>query len=205
MKLRTLTVFRHMLPVKGGGYRMANAFVERLETTIVRLESDCGVIGWGETCPVGPTYAPSHAAGAQAALQALAPGLMGTFIDQPVLVQRRMDSLLNGHNYAKAAIDIAVHDLLGKKTGRSVADLLGGAIRDRIPSYYASAVGSPDEIAEIAEEKAREGYPRMQVKISGRPVEIDIEVVTKVWERIGGRMQLAIDEPRADYSRCRDA
>ena len=181
MKLRTLTVFRHMLPVKGGGYRMANAFVERLETTIVRLESDCGVIGWGETCPVGPTYAPSHAAGAQAALQALAPGLMGTFIDQPVLVQRRMDSLLNGHNYAKAAIDIAVHDLLGKKTGRSVADLLGGAIRDRIPSYYASAVGSPDEIAEIAEEKAREGYPRMQVKISGRPVEIDIEVVTKVW------------------------
>ena len=196
MKLRTLTVFRHMLPVKGGGYRMANAFVERLETTIVRLESDCGVIGWGETCPVGPTYAPSHAAGAQAALQALAPGLMGTFIDQPVLVQRRMDSLLNGHNYAKAAIDIAVHDLLGKKTGRSVADLLGGAIRDRIPSYYASAVGSPDEIAEIAEEKAREGYPRMQVKISGRPVEIDIEVVTKVWERIGGRMQLAIDGNR---------
>jgi L-alanine-DL-glutamate epimerase-like enolase superfamily enzyme len=77
-----------------------------------------------------------------------------------------------------------------------VADLLGGAIRDRIPSYYASAVGSPDEIAEIAEEKAREGYPRMQVKISGRPVEIDIEVVTKVWERIGGRMQLAIDGNR---------
>ena len=131
MKLRTLTVFRHMLPVKGGGYRMANAFVERLETTIVRLESDCGVIGWGETCPVGPTYAPSHAAGAQAALQALAPGLMGTAIDQPVLVQRRMDSLLNGHNYAKAAIDIAVHDLLGKKTGRSV-EIYWGALLETV-------------------------------------------------------------------------
>lgn len=196
MKLRTCTVFRHMLPVKGGGYRMANAYVERLESTIVRLESDCGVVGWGETCPVGPTYAPSHAAGAQAALKTLAPGLIGAAVDQPLLLQRQMDSLLNGHNYAKAAIDIAVYDMLGKKTGRSIAHLLGGAVRDRIPSYYASAVGSPDEIAKIAQEKAREGYPRMQVKISGRPVEIDIEVVTKVWERIGGRMQLAIDGNR---------
>jgi L-alanine-DL-glutamate epimerase-like enolase superfamily enzyme len=58
---------------------------------------------------------------------------MGTFIDQPVLVQRRMDSLLNGHNYAKAAIDIAVHDLLGKKTGRSVADLLGVPLETVFP------------------------------------------------------------------------
>lgn len=201
MKLRRLTIFRHILPVKGGGYRMANAYVEHLESTIVRLESDCGVVGWGETCPVGSTYAPSHAAGAQAALQALAPGLMGTSIDQPVLVQRHMDSLLNGHSYAKAAIDIAVHDMLGKKCGKSIANLLGGAVRNRIPSYYASAVGSPDDIAMIAEEKAREGYPRMQIKISGRPVEIDIEVVTKVWERVGERMRLAVDGNRGMTTR----
>jgi len=196
MKLSKLTLFRHSLPVKGGGYRMANAFVESLETTIVRLESTCGWVGWGETCPVGPTYAPAHAAGAQAALITMAPGLMGTALDEPLLLQRHMDSLLNGHHYAKAAIDMAAYDMVGKKLNCPAGHLLGGAMADRIPSYYASPVGSPDDTARIAEEKAGEGYPRMQVKISGRPVEIDIECVTKVWERIGSRMRLAVDGNR---------
>ena len=66
MKIRSITVFQHDLPVKGGAYRMANASVTHLDSTIVRLESDCGTVGWGETCPVGPPYAPSHAAGARA-------------------------------------------------------------------------------------------------------------------------------------------
>ena len=52
-----------MAPIK-----MANANVDCLDTTLVKLVSDCGLVGWGETCPVGPTYAPSHGAGARAAL-----------------------------------------------------------------------------------------------------------------------------------------
>ena len=103
---------------------MANASVTHLDSTIVRVESDCGTVGWGETCPVGPTYAPSHAEGARAALTEMAPHLIGTDLDKPVLLNRKMDSLLNGHRYAKAAIDIAAYDAIGKKTGRSVADLL---------------------------------------------------------------------------------
>ena len=196
MKIQRITVFQHDLPVKGGAYRMANASVTHLDSTIVRVESDCGTVGWGETCPVGPTYAPSHAEGARAALTEMAPHLIGTDLDKPVLLNRKMDSLLNGHRYAKAAIDIAAYDAIGKKTGRSVADLLGGAVTNRVPSYYATGVGEPDEIARIARDKADEGYPRLQIKISGRPVEIDIEVVRKVWEAVGNRVRLAVDGNR---------
>lgn len=57
-------------------------------------------------------------------------------------------------------------------------------------------MGEPDEIARIAAERADEGYPRMQVKIGGRPVEIDIETIRKVWERVGTRMRLAVDGNR---------
>ena len=103
MKIQRITLFQHDLPVKGGAYRMANASVTRLDSTIVRLESDCGTVGWGETCPVGPTYAPSHAEGARAALTEMAPHLIGTDLDKPVLLNRKMDSLLNGHRYAKYA------------------------------------------------------------------------------------------------------
>jgi len=212
MKIRHITVFQHDLPVKGGGYRMASSNVTQLDSTIVRIESDCGTVGWGETCPAGPTYAPSHAEGARAALCNMAPGLIGEALDQPLLLHRKMNSLLNGHSYAKAAIDIAAFDAMGKKSGRSIADLLGGATTDRVPSYYATAVGEPDEIARISAEKVCEGYPRLQIKISGRPVEIDIEVVQKVWEAVGNRVRLAVDGNRGMTTRdairlsqtCRD-
>ncbi|ODM44873.1 mandelate racemase/muconate lactonizing enzyme family protein [Cereibacter johrii] len=196
MKITELHIYAHPLPVRDGPYRMASTEVWSLDTTLVKLVTDSGLIGWGETCPVGPVYQPQHAAGARAALAEMAPGLIGADPLQPLRLHRRMDGLLNGHRYAKAAIDIAAHDLMGKAWGVRVADLLGGAVTDRVPSYYASGVGEPDEIARIAAERAAEGYPRMQVKIGGRPVEIDIEVIRKVWERVGSRMRLAVDGNR---------
>ncbi|MGC9448233.1 mandelate racemase/muconate lactonizing enzyme family protein [Cereibacter johrii] len=196
MKITELHIYAHPLPVRDGPYRMASTEVWSLDTTLVKLVTDSGLTGWGETCPVGPVYQPQHAAGARAALAEMAPGLIGADPLQPLRLHRRMDGLLNGHRYAKAAIDIAAHDLMGKAWGVRVADLLGGAVTDRVPSYYASGVGEPDEIARIAAERAAEGYPRMQVKIGGRPVEIDIEVIRKVWERVGSRMRLAVDGNR---------
>lgn len=196
MKIAELHVYAHELPVKNGPYRMANALVHALDTTLVKIITDTGIVGWGETCPVGPTYCASHALGARAALEEMGQGLIGAPL-YPVALRRRMESLLNGHRYAKAAIDIAAHDVLGKATGLRVAELLGGAVTESVPSYYASGVGEPDEIARIAAEKMAEGYPRMQVKIGGRPVEVDIEVLRKVWEVIrGSGMRLAADGNR---------
>ena len=189
-------LYSHELPVVDGPYTMANAQVWSLTTTLVKLVSDTGLIGWGETCPVGPTYAEAHAGGALAALTEMAPGLVGPEA-LPLAARRRMDALLHGHAYAKAAVDIAVHDLLGRALGVSVADLLGGAAVDRVPSYYATGVGEPDEIALITKEKQSEGYPRLQIKVGGRPVEIDIETIRKVWQAIGGTgMRLAVDGNR---------
>ena len=197
MKITELHLYAHQLPVKNGPYKMANAEVWSLDSTLVQIVTDTGLVGWGETCPVGPTYQPQHAGGARAALIEMAQGLIGANPLHPLLLRRRMDGLLNGHRYAKAAIDIAAYDLLGKATGLRVADLLGGAVTERVPSYYASGVGAPDEIARIAAEKMAEGYPRMQVKIGGRPVEVDIEALRKVWEVIkGSGMRLAADGNR---------
>ena len=195
MKIREIHIYQHQLPVKNGPYTMANAQVWSLDTTLVKVVSDNGLVGWGETCPVGPTYAESYANGAQAALQEMAVGLIGTEL-QPLLLHRNMNKLLNGHNYAKAAMDIAAYDLLGKATGMRVADLLGGVMTERVPSYYATGVGTPDEIAHLAAEKLAEGYPRIQIKVGGRPVEIDIEVLHKVWETVGNKMRLAVDGNR---------
>ena len=148
-RIAEVHIYKHALPVKNPPYTMANAEVWDLETTLVRLVSEDGTEGWGETCPVGPTYAEAHAGGAQAALMEMGPGLIGCDA-WPGILHRRMDQLLNGHNYAKAAVDIAAHDLLGKKLGVSVAELLGGPVADRIPSYYATGIGAPNDIARLA-------------------------------------------------------
>ncbi len=196
MKIAEIHIYSHELPVKNGPYTMANAEVWALDTTLVKLVAENGLVGWGETCPVGPTYAEAHAAGARAALATMATGMIGAEV-LPVPLHRRMDVVLNGHNYAKAAVDIAAHDLLGKALGVSVADLLGGAVSRRLPSYYATGVGAPDDIARLAGEKLAEGYPRLQIKVGGRPVELDIETIRKVWEVIrGSGMRLAVDGNR---------
>lgn len=195
-RIAEVHLFQYDLPVKNGPYRIASGNVHSLTTTLVKLVADDGTVGWGETCPVGPTYAEAHSGGALAALSALVPGLLGMPV-MPVPLHRRMDSLLCGHAYAKAAIDIAVHDLWGRHLGVSVSDLLGGAVTDRVPSYYSIGVAEPDEAAHIAAEKALEGYPRLQVKLGGRAVDADIEALRKVWEAIRGTgMRLAADGNR---------
>ena len=196
MRIAKIHLYTHDLPVKGQPYKMSGVEVRLLKTTLVKIVADNGLAGWGETCPVGPTYAEAHAGGALAALTEMAPGMIGAEI-MPLTVRRRMNALLYGHNYAKAAIDIAIYDLLGKSTGLSVAELLGGAVIDRLPSYYATGVGTPEETARIAAEKKAEGYPRLQIKLGGRPVEIDIETIRKVWEAISGSgMRFAVDGNR---------
>ena len=145
---------------------------------------------------MGPTYAPSYAGGALAALSQMAPDLIGQEISGTRQFRRILDSLLNGHNYAKAALDIALHDLIGKSTQQRVADMLGGIITENVPSYYATAVGAPDEIARIAADKKAEGFPRLQIKLGGRIIERDIETIHKVWEVVGNDMRLAVDANR---------
>ncbi|MCH1866227.1 mandelate racemase/muconate lactonizing enzyme family protein [Nocardioides sp. CFH 31398] len=213
MRIEEIAVFSHPLPVVGGTYRIASGEVDALDSTLVRLTADDGSVGWGETCPVGPTYQPHHALGARAALAELGPALLGADPTHLRGLHRTMDGALAGHRYAKAAVDVAAHDLVARARGVRVADLLGGPLVDSVPSYYATGVGEPDEVAEVAAAKVAAGYRRVQVKIGGRPVEVDVEVVRRVWGRLAGTgARLVVDGNRslttADVVRlsqqCRD-
>jgi L-alanine-DL-glutamate epimerase-like enolase superfamily enzyme len=196
MRIKELHIYQKDLPVVGGPYTMSRVTLDRVDTTIIKLVSETGIIGWGEVAPLGPVYQPQHARGARAAIAELAPNLIGQSALTPLLLRRHMDALLNGHNYAKAAIDIAVMDMMGKHFDRRVCDLLGGAESERLPAYYAVGIGDPDETCRRAADKVAEGYRRIQIKAGGRDVAIDIAVVRKVWEQIGGKAQLVVDTNR---------
>lgn len=196
MRIKSVKIYQHDLPVKGGQYRLARTEVSCLDSTIVEIVTDTGLRGFGETCPIGPVYQPQHALGARAALQEMGPALLGQNPLQIDQVRHVMDQSLNGVNYAKAAVDIALWDLAGKAYGARVCDLLGGACREHIPSYYAIDVIPPDEARRIAAEKKQEGYLRIQLKVGGRSLEEDIAAIQLVAEVLLPEVRLAVDANR---------
>jgi len=196
MRIETINVYKTLLPVKGGVYRMASDDVQSLDSTLVEIIADEGLTGWGETCPIGPIYQPQHALGARAAIAEIAPGLIGQEVASIRWLAKRMDERLNGHGYAKAAFDIALLDLLGQRLGVPVSTLLGGALTDRVETYYSLTVGEPNETARIAADKVKAGYPRLQIKIGGRSLEQDVATVHKVWEAVGFKARIAVDGNR---------
>jgi len=212
MRIKEIHVYQHELPVAGGCYRTASTSVSKLDATIVELLTETGLTGFGECCPLGPVYQPQHALGARAALEEIGPQLLGAEALRITRVHDVMESALNGSCYAKAAVDIALWDIAGKAYGARVCDLLGGAVRESVPSYYAIGLLPVDEAAAIAAEKRREGYPRLQLKVGGRDLEEDIAAIHKVYEVLGKGMRMAVDANRGWTTRdaihvsmqCRD-
>lgn len=137
------------------------------DSTIVRIETDNGLVGWGEQCVFSPGYLVAHGEGARAALTLLAPALIGMDPTQIEIVYQKMETTLSGHYYAKAAIDIACWDLLGKIAGMSVSNLLGGTYRTSIPLYAPISMASPGEMKDDCERWVSQGYTRFQMKVGG--------------------------------------
>jgi len=196
MRISEIHIYQKDLPVVDGPYTMSTMTLDSLDATIIKLVSDTGLIGWGEVVPLGPLYQPQHALGARAAIAEIAPALIGSDCLSPLLLRRRMDELLNGHLYAKAGLEIAQMDLMAKHYGVKVCDLLGGAAVERVPAYYATGIGSPDNIARLSKDKVEQGYKRIQIKAGGRDVSLDIAVIRKVWETVGKQAQIVVDPNR---------
>ncbi len=147
---------------------------QHLDSTIVMVETEDGLSGIGESCPVGAIYLPAYSAGLRAALAEIAPALIGVDATQINRVNRVMDQTLFGHGYAKAAIDIACWDLLGQHCGQPVSALLGGRFQSRIPLYAVIPSGEAEAMVATLQQKQAEGYTRFQVKLGEDPL-VDVQ------------------------------
>ncbi len=168
MKITAIRAYQVDLPLKEGRYSWSNGnFVEVFDSTVVAIETDEGITGYAECCPLGSAYLPSYARGVRAGLEEIAPKLIGLDPTNLGLVNRTMDAALNGHPYVKAPLDIACWDLLGKASGLPLVTLLGGSAQDEVRLYRAISQEDPDQMAKkIAGYKA-EGYTKFQLKVGG--------------------------------------
>ncbi|HET9064396.1 MAG TPA: cis-3-hydroxy-L-proline dehydratase [Gemmatimonadales bacterium] len=175
MKITAIRAYQVDLPLHEGSYKWSGGnAVSVFDSTVVAVETDSGLTGWGEICPLGPAYLPAYAAGARAGIRELAPHLIGadpTALDE---INRRMDGAMRGHPYVKSALDIACWDILGQVAGLPVATLLGGHVGEDFVLYRAISQESPDAMAAKIAGYRAEGYRRFQLKVGGDP-DTDIE------------------------------
>ena len=180
MKITGITVFQVDLPLEypywlsGGRLKF-----ECLDATVIKIETDEGLIGWGEGTPWGHTYVPAHGPGVRAGIETMAPFVLGLDPRKVLDVERAMDAVLPGHLYAKSPIDMACWDIAGQAAGMPIADLMGGG--SRTPRPIASSVGAKtvEETREVIERYRSRGYIAHSVKIGG-DVARDIERVRDV-------------------------
>ncbi|MDB4702977.1 mandelate racemase/muconate lactonizing enzyme family protein [bacterium] len=180
MKISKISVFQVDLPLHEGTYNWAGGkSVKVFDSTVVCVETDEGITGHGEVCPLGPVYLPAYAEGARAGIQVLAPALLGQDPTQLAKLNRHMDATLKGHPYVKSAIDMACWDILGQATGQPVSNLLGGRYGDDFLLYRAISQEAPEAMAGKVAGYRAEGYRKFQLKVGGDP-ETDIERIRAV-------------------------
>src|SRR5438552_12140551 len=180
MRIRRIAAWQVDLRLQEGSYKWSGGkSVTVFDSTLVAVETDTGVTGYGEVCPLGPAYLPAYAAGVRTGLAELAPKLLGEDPTQLARLNRTMDAALKGHPYVKSAVDVACWDILGKGAGLPVCVLLGGRYGDDFHLYRAISQEAPDQMAAKVAAYRAEGYHRFQLKVGGDP-DVDIERIRAV-------------------------
>jgi cis-L-3-hydroxyproline dehydratase len=193
MKITRIFAHRVELPLHEGSYKWSGSkSVTVFDSTIIGVETNTGLIGYGEVCPLGPFYLPAYAEGVRAGLRKLGPHLIGEDPRQLLKLNRSMDAALKGHPYVKSGIDIACWDILGQTTGLPVCELLGGRYGEDVLLYRAISQESPDEMAGKVAGYRAQGYRRFQLKVGGDP-DVDIARIHAVAAKLQPGDRLVAD------------
>jgi len=199
LKIRGGDVFLVALPIRrphhwvGHSARLGEGYV------VLRLALESGIVGWGEAQVIGTwggdhgtRYGETPVMTATALKDILLPAIAGQNVTEIEQLHLRMNRVLRGYPYAKAAIDVALHDAIGKIYGVPVYQLLGGKVREGTALAHSIGLMDADTAAREAAEVIAEGITTIKVKI-GIEVERDIAVVAAVRQAIGSAGKIRVD------------
>jgi L-Ala-D/L-Glu epimerase len=158
---------------------------EVLESLLVRVTDDDGAEGIGEVNPM-PAYSGVELDEVCRCLDEVAPRLVGVR-PEPGQVHEVLSTCGPGpaRTFARAAIDIAIHDLMGQRAGCPVHRLLGGALREEVDLAWVVGLGPVDETVQESVERAQDGYRTLKLKV-GRDPRRDVAAVQAVRRELPG-------------------
>jgi L-alanine-DL-glutamate epimerase-like enolase superfamily enzyme len=192
-RIRRVEVFAVAYSHAAGPFTMSGGRVSTgQDSTVVRVETEDGLIGYGESCVISPDYAPGYAGSTRAVLGLLAPAILGLDPRQPDVVCARMDAVAKGYSYAKSALDMACWDLFGRATGMRVSDLLGGTHQEEFPLYTGVGIDDPDTMRRGCLDALAAGFDRVQIKV-GTGRREDSERIRSCAEALAGVETMIVD------------
>ncbi len=199
MKITDVSVHLVRLPS-----RREHLWASKMETpighhAIVELHTDEGMVGWGEA-PAGGTWGGAHGRHygetpetvQHIVVGHLLPAIRGLDPLDLGVIHDRMDRVVKGHPYAKAAVDIACYDAAGKALGVPVYQLLGGMHRDGIEVAHSLGIMDLERCFAEAEQAVAEGALTIKCKTGLEP-DRDVELVRGLRERLGDRIKIRVD------------
>ena len=162
----------------------------QFEFVLVRIHTDEGVTGVGEAPPLPPLSPESQPVIIDVQKKWLAPSLLGVDPFEIEAIWKRMDFIAPTYSMAKAAIDMALWDIMGKTMGMPVHRLLGGSKPEKIQNVGLIGIDKPEVVYDIAQKFVENGYNGIRLKIApGR----DIDCVESVRDAIGENIDLRVD------------
>jgi muconate cycloisomerase len=181
-------------------HELSSLSVTAQSYVIVELRLANGAEGIGEAATLGgPRWSEESVESIKAIIDAyLAPTLIGAPADRFEAIRLRMDEAAKRNNAAKAAIESALFDAVGKTLGVPAVQLLGGALRDSMPVLWTLASGDPAQEIEEAEQKlAVRLHDTFKVKIGAQSAEADMARLRRLADALSGRASLIVDANQA--------
>ena len=160
------------------------------EALLVKIETDEGLVGWGETSPISGTRGTIE--------DHLAPRLIGRNPLEYRQLWREMWGANFGNGLAVGSVETALNDLRGKALNLPVAELFGGRFRDRVPVYvsalnYVEEPEIEEEYPKVAAEMVARGFKAIKMRLGRYSVAREARVAAKVRETVGPDIKLLAD------------
>ena len=190
MKIQSIEIGKVSIPLKKP-FKTALRTVHSAEDIIVKVIADSGEVGFGNAPPTAVITGDSQDSIIAAIRDTLAPKLVGMEIDNLEGIMTALDSGMLHNCSAKAALDIAVHDLFGKRYGLPLYKLFGGYCRS-METDLTISLNEPDEMVRDSLEAVAEGYTALKLKVGNDPA-LDIRRVQAIRDAVGPAVKIRLD------------
>jgi muconate cycloisomerase len=191
VKIKRVEAIAVRLPMKKP-VCMAGVEIKAADNVLVRIEADNGVIGWGEAASA-PTMTGETVESMMAAIGYLTPAVEDRPAEDIAGTVAAMSPRMYANNAAKAAIEIALHDLVGRATGRPAHALLGGKQRSRMAILGVIGTGELASDLREAESKKAQGYASFKIKVGIDKPLVDAERTRRICALIGPSALISSD------------
>ena len=163
---------------------MANGVIEKTGNVVVKLVTDEGVSGWGEGVEA-PALTRQRQVDIVTDLESLRPLVVGSDPMRRTALWGRLQAAMPSAPTAIGAIDIAVHDLVGRTLGIPIHQLLGGAVRDRIPALTLVGSGDASADADKLGERYEQGFRWFKIKLGMAEPVVELGTLAKAADLVG--------------------